>query len=139
MSTEHDTHHAPAGSPERNPETLRRLAELSAASAAVMDLIAKELEGRAPPPASQSAHALWIGALVAVLYLAGSRGIGADEPLVSLLSVGVAGGLVFGVTWFQDRAQKRGHGLGRKEMARTIAKQLGEERVRGAREWVKRA
>lgn len=97
----------------------------SGTTAAAMTKIDAELEQRAPPPAPQSAHALWMGGLVAVLYLAGSRGIGADTPVVSLISVAVAGGLIFAISWFEGRAAKRAHAMGRKEMAREMKKVLG--------------
>lgn len=87
---------------------------------AALAKINEVLEQRAPPPASQSAHALWMGGLVAVVFLAGARGIGADTPVVTLVSVAGAGGLIFAISWFEERAAKRAHGLGRKEMAREL-------------------
>jgi hypothetical protein len=120
-------------------EAARRVADLTEAGEAAMARVAEELGHRAPPPASQSAHALWIGALVVILYLAGSRGLGADTPVVSLVSVAVAGGLIFSISWFEGRAARRGHVLGRKEMARELKKHLGEERFAEAREWLDRS
>lgn len=91
---------------------------------AALARITEVLEQRAPAPASQSAHALWIGGLVSVLYLVGARGIGMDTPVVSLISVAAAGGLIFSLSWFEGRAAKRGHGLGRKEMAKELKELL---------------
>jgi len=101
-----------------------REATHAAGAGAALARIDEVLQQRVPPPASQFAHALWMGGLVAVVILAGARGIGADTPIVTLISVAVSGGLIFAIGWFEDGAAKRAHGLGRKEMARELKKLL---------------
>ena len=96
-------------------------AEAVGAALATVDEV---LQRPVPPPASQFAHALWMGGLAAVVFLAGARGIGPDTPVVTLISVAAAGGLIFAISWFERRAAERAHGLGRKEMARELRKLL---------------
>ena len=150
MTTQHSTNPTQSGTPSDPPspaagaggedrEATRRLAEMTAAGEAALSTIAEELGDRAPPPASQSAHAMWIAALMVGLFLAGTRGLGADTPVITLITVGVAGGLIFSISWFERRAAERAHAQGRKEMGRAIAKKLGEKRVAEAREWLDRA
>jgi hypothetical protein len=138
MSTPHDTRTSteggtPPAHAHADGDARHRLTALASAAAAVMEAVAEELERPTPPPASQFAHALWIGGLVGVLAVAGSRGIGADAPLVSLAIILVTGLLIFSRHWFDGQAARRAHVQGRKEMSRAVAKQLGEARVADAR------
>ena len=92
---------------------------------AALAKIDEVLQQRAAPPSSQFSHALWMGGLVAVVFLAGARGIGADTPVVTLISVAGAGALIFAISRFEERAAKRAHGLGRQELARELKELLG--------------
>lgn len=125
-----------SGGAEGEVEAAQQLEEMTAAAEAALATIAQDLGSRAPPPASQSAHAVWIGALLSGLFLAGTRGLGAETPVITLITVGVAGGVIFSMSWFERRAAERAHALGRQEMGRAIAEQLGEKRVGEAREWL---
>lgn len=149
MTTPHETNPAQPASPSGPPtpgvgaggdcaEARQRLEEMTAAGEAALATIAAELGDRAPPPASQSAHAVWIGTLMVGLFLAGTRGLGADTPVITLITVGVAGGLIFSISWFERRAAERAHALGRQEMGRAIAQKVGETRVADSREWLQR-